>query len=335
MFSVLCGAVIGAGFLSGAELIVFFGADNFVFPLALAGALFACCFACFFLNEKSETVEIAVHADGGFFEAAGYVAAFIFLSGMLAGLDETANIGFFRKFPAVSVLALIFAVVYSRRGGRGLVRLNVVLTPVSVVIVNAFIILAAINGDFAARENNAVAFTANRLPELKKCVNAALYAFMNVFAASPALKVFAREKDKKTLVLSSAAFGAYAFVQAAVILFAISGMRSAVASETPVLAAFGNSRYGFLLRGAVFLGIFTSFYSFFLPVYDGMRKKRGEVAAFGVILAAFMLSRIGFSRVISRLYPVAGAFGGAFCVKNFLSVLKKRSIKNRSLNDNI
>ena len=50
----LCGAVIGAGFLGGAELAEFFGAAGYAPFLALSGALFFIGFFVVFAREKKK-----------------------------------------------------------------------------------------------------------------------------------------------------------------------------------------------------------------------------------------------------------------------------------------
>ena len=181
---------MGAGFLSGAEPVVFFGTENFVAPLLFAASLFALSLGFLFAYERGlksgnslsaadknalngAIIQSGKAADAGkngldraanksgsllkraekgkkseqekrdFFFAAAYIADFVFLSGMIAGLDASAeNInGAARGFPVVSLLSLLFAFFYSAKGG-GLEKINLVLSPLSVFIVNAFIVYA-------------------------------------------------------------------------------------------------------------------------------------------------------------------------------------------------
>lgn len=402
VFSSLCGAIVGAGFLSGAEPVIFFGTENFVAPLLFAAALFALSLGFLFAYERNaESGNSLSAADNtalkngnglkraekgvfgerkkgdGFFTAAAYIADFVFLSGMIAGLDACAeNINeAARGFPVVSLLSLLFAFFYCAKGGGGLEKINLVLSPLSVFIVNAFIVYAFVRaraggaqitaavGNLAA--DGAVGATlpsgvtpsagVNGVSVLNGAAGATqsasgavvtagaffaaasravLYVFMNVFAAAPAVKYVIKGKSKKTLALSAVAFGAFSFVQTAAILLVVR-VSGGSSSAVPIISAFSGLKGSFLVRFAVFTGIFTSFYSFFLPVYDGAIKKAGKKAGFWVIAAAFALSRVGFDKVIAYLYPIVGAFGGAYFIKTAKYSLVKRGIKKRVKTDNI
>lgn len=396
VFSSLCGAIVGAGFLSGAEPVIFFGTENFVAPLLFAAALFALSLGFLFAYERNaesgnslsaaaktalkngnglKRAEKGVFGErkkgDGFFTAAAYIADFVFLSGMIAGLDACAeNInGVVRGFPVVSLLSLLFAFFYCAKGGGGLEKINLVLSPLSVFIVNAFIVYAFVRARAGGAQITAA--VGNLSADGAVCVTpsagvngvsgfngaagatqsasgavvtagaffaaasrAVLYVFMNVFAAAPAVKYVIKGKSKKTLALSAVAFGAFSFVQTAAILLVVrvcGGSNSAV----PIISAFSGLKGSFLVRFAVFTGIFTSFYSFFLPVYDGAIKKTGKKAGFLVIAAAFALSRVGFDKVIAYLYPIVGAFGGAYFIKTAKYSLVKRGIKKRVKTDTI
>ena len=157
---------------------------------------------------------------------------------------------------------------------------------------------------------------------------------MNVFAAAPAVRYVIKGKSKKTLTIAAVAFGAFSFVQTAAILAVVRAYGSGN-SAVPIISAFSGLKGAFLVRFAVFAGIFTSFYSFFLPVYDGAKKRAGKKAGFLVVAAAFALSRVGFDRVIAYLYPIVGAFGGAYFIKTAKYSLVKLGIKKRVKTDNI
>lgn len=406
---------MGAGFLSGAEPVVFFGTENFVAPLLFAAALFALSLGFLFAYERelksgnslsaadknalnraiiqrgkaadagkngldraankrgsllkrAEKDKKSEREKGDFFSAAAYIADFVFLSGMIAGLDASAeNInGAAGGFPVVSLLSLLFAFFYSAKGG-GLEKINLVLSPLSVFIVNAFIVYAFVRakavgaqitatvgnpaavsavcvtpsaaGNGAAVVNGAAGATLSssavvNAGAFSAAAKAVLYVFMNVFAAAPAVRYVIKGKSKKTLTIAAVAFGAFSFVQTAAILAVVRAYGSGN-SAVPIISAFSGLKGAFLVRFAVFAGIFTSFYSFFLPVYDGAKKRAGKKAGFFVVAAAFALSRVGFDRVIAYLYPIVGAFGGAYFIKTAKYSLVKLGIKKRVKTDNI
>lgn len=338
VFFTICGAVVGAGFLSGAEPVGFFGSQGYLIPALLAGITFAVFFCAFFSADKNGSAG-KIGEGGGFFYALTVLSDFILLSGMLAGLDAAVyGVKLISDLRLASLGSLAFAFVYSRRGGKGLEKINRVLTPVSIVVVNAFLIAAFFSGKYYTNAPTA----ASGVPAAGAVINAFLYAFMNVFAAIPAVRYCAEKNDKKTLSVASAAFGAFAFIETVFVLYTISRCGGAFFSEVPVIYAFNGSRYAVILKTAIFIGIFTSFYSFFLPVYDCVRLKKGKPAAYAVIAAAFVLSGIGFDKTIKYLYPVVGACGGAYFIKLARSLLKQgkslpqknAGIKIRPFSDN-
>lgn len=219
---------------------------------------------------------------------------------------------------------MIFAFAYSEKGGAGLERINAVATPVALVAVNCFLLSYLFKNkiDFSyAQAENVCA------------VKPVLYVFMNVFAAMPSLRYAKLGKDNKTSTLASVLFGAYVFLQSTLILLVVISAKTA-GKPVPVVAAFIDSRYVFVLKIAMFLSVFTSFYCFFLPVCDGAKKVGGNKFAFFVVAAAFVLSRAGFLSVIKYLYPVVGAAGVAAFIKIFIRALKNKGIKRENLTDN-
>lgn len=318
IFCSISGAIAGAGFLSGAELVCFFGTENFIFSAAFASALFAILLAVFFKCGR-----FCFDGDGDvFIRAALYFSDFIFLVGCFAALDSVFECENFR-FPFFSIASVIFAFAYSAKGGAGLERINAVATPVALVAVNCFLLSYLFKNkiDFSyAQAENVCA------------VKPVLYVFMNVFAAMPSLRYAKLGKDNKTSTLASVLFGTYVFLQSTLILLVVISAKTA-GNPIPVVAAF-DSRYVFVLKIAMFLSVFTSFYCFFLPVCDGAKKVGGNKFAFFVLAVAFVLSRAGFLSVIKYLYPVVGAAGVAAFIKIFIRALKNKGIKRENLTDN-
>ena len=84
----LCGAVIGAGFLGGAELAEFFGAAGYAPFLALSGALFFIGFFVVFAREKKKAELPVSEKEESLTVKAFFAAELIFSSAMLAGVNE-------------------------------------------------------------------------------------------------------------------------------------------------------------------------------------------------------------------------------------------------------
>lgn len=325
VFLAICGAVAGAGFLSGAEAVAFFGVSGFVFPLVITAAVFTVCLINFFTAKK-----IAENNENkDFFRFLSVIADFILLCGMLAALDAVFNLFLpLVSFPFASISALLFAFIYSSRGGK-LDGINRVLTPFSIIVVNLFALIALKN-----KIGRVTSFITGK-PSWRALINAFSYAFMNVFAAAPTIERAVTDKKKKTLYFAAALFGLYVFIQLFVIMAVVVSVDGAATTPLPLISACGKS---VLLAIAILAGIFTSFYSYFLPVYNEVKEKKGTIFAILSVFCAFALSRIGFSRAVSLFYPLIGAIGAVWFVKLFIknrSAKKKNNrIKKSLFNDN-
>lgn len=320
VFCSVSGAIVGAGFLSGAELVCFYGTENFFATAAFASVMFAVTLASFF---KCETSRLDGENDV-FIKIASYSADFIFLAGCFAALDAVFNKENTGGFPFASVASAVFAFAYSSKGGKGLEKVNAIATPVALAAVNCFLIVYLLKKPSG--------FTCAQTVKVN-VIKPILYVFMNVFAATPALRYVKKDKTQKETTAASILFGAFAFLQSVLILSVAIAAKTA-GNTVPVVAAFEGAKYSFVLKIAMSLSVFTSFYSFFLPVYDGASRVGGRKFGGFVVAAAFFLSRAGFSKVIKYLYPAVGAAGVTAFIKILVATVKNKGIKNASLTDN-
>ena len=132
----LVGTTMGAGFLTGAELVRFFGGQGYLCAFALSCALYggAC---AFFLRLGKKYGGFAGAMQALFRGAAKAVTclllavSFVPCAGMLAGLDAL----FAQVRPLGSLLGLVVVLVFLSRGFKGIGLLNVLLVPLLLVFV--------------------------------------------------------------------------------------------------------------------------------------------------------------------------------------------------------
>ena len=125
----IVGGTIGAGFITGAELVRFFGVNNFLLPLMLSCALFfLLCILYLYLGKKYGGFEsvLRVVGWGGLFRFAVLFCAFVSSAGMLAGLDALLP----RLSPLLSVCGIVCSVFFLEKGMKGISALNLFLVPV-------------------------------------------------------------------------------------------------------------------------------------------------------------------------------------------------------------
>ncbi len=290
----IVGTSIGAGFLSGAELVRFFGTERVLLPVLLSSAVFFCLSALFLrLGKKYNGMEGALHALFGRaakgMEVLFAALSFIPCAGMLAGLDAL----FPALSPLISLSGLGLVLCFLRRGMGGISLLNSLLVPVLLL----FVLLS---------RGGTLFFPGRTGHDL-----GVLYAGMNSFLALPVLLEAGREAKRP--VLSAFLASAVVCVSALFVLGRIfSEGAGALDAELPFLYAM-RGRKSFFAASA--LAILTSLGSALYPLLRLCeRAKRKNAAKGGVLFAAFLFSRLGLAGIVRFFYPAVGALGLLFSV---------------------
>ncbi len=298
----LVGTVVGAGFVSGAELVRFFPHEGFLPCLAVAAGVFALCFfALCRLGAAYGGWQGVLRARFG--RAAGAVRLFMLAcsfavtAAMLAGFDAVAADGFGVRLP-LSLLLLPLLYALSRRGVKGLAALNLALVPCMLA--------------FFASALPALAVTPLAAPAdaFSALGGALLYAGMNAFLAAPvACDAGAAGGGCGGCFAAAAVIG----VCAAAVLAAVAREgANALGAELPFLAAVGKTQAlarAFSLVSAC--GIVTTLFSSYYPLHAAAAK-RARAVRFAVPAAAFALSRWGMGGIVGAVYPWLGGAGLLF-----------------------
>ena len=294
----IVGTSIGAGFLSGAELVRFFRVKSVLPALVLSFLLFFALTSLFLLLGKrhggyTKTMGELFGRGGKWMRTVISLLSFVPCAGMLAGLDALAP-----KFsPLLSLLGLAAVLLFLRKGTRGITLLNCILVPVLV----AFVLIFARGGTLVS-------------PLPAGAGMGALYAGMNVLLAVPVLLDVGAEAERP--VLSALFASLLIFLCACAVLGAIFREgESAVGAELPFLCAMRGNKIFYVASG---LAIVTSLGSALYPLLalcEGLPSPKTKNAARGVVLAAaFGLSRLGLSGIVRLLYPALGGVGLAFSI---------------------
>ncbi len=302
---IIAGGAIGAGFISGAELVRFFHTPFFFFPVLLSAALFCLQCALFLkLGKKyggyEETLRAVFGKCAGAVKIASLSLCLIPCAGMLAGLDALFPAG----KPLLSVLGLFFTSLVLTRGVKGVSAVNLVLVPVLLVFVFAF------GGG-------------NLSDFLPSCPNGfagfgggTVYAGMNAFLLAPVLLDLGKEVTRPYLSALAAA------LVIAAASFAILGSiyragENALRAEMPFLYVMrGRKAFSLMVALAIVTSLASSLYPL-LKACDALKSRKKYAAKGIVLLAAFALSRFGLTGIVSVFYPAEGILGllfSAFCV---------------------
>lgn len=299
----IVGTTIGAGFLTGAELVRFFRAENFLFPVFFSSAIFfGMCLLFLSEGRKHGGYRGALSAlfgkREGIAETVAALFSFIPCAGMLAGLDAILP----AFSPLLSLIGLAVGVTVLGKGTKGISLFNLILVPLLLLFIfvfgrgdKSFFYPSVGNSGFAG---------------------GAVYAGMNAFLAAPVL--MDAGKDMKKILPPAILSALFVAVSALWILGGIYREGAgAINAEMPYLYVMRGKKIFFV---AVACAILTSFVSALYPPYRLCDRAKGhkKTAAKGfVLLAAFSLSRFGLTGIVNYFYPALGVAGlclSAFCI---------------------
>lgn len=311
---VTVGSVIGAGFISGRELVGFFGSENFFFPLIFTTVGFFLCLSVLYtLGNRYVTLSSlnkSLLNGSKYFDYAVYFSSFVSVCGLLAVLDEVGNgITFFNGFPILSFAAIIVLSTVSRYGIRGVEKISIVLVPVIIVAVN---VLVFVNGNFSF--TGAEVFSTGG-------VKTVLYVAMNCFINLPAIVDVAGKKNKKFLYFSAAVVSTILFVQAFLILSVVK-TAGTFQSAMPLYDALKSGKYIGVYTLCVLAAVTSSLVSAYYPLYSSARRKGGALGVALLGISAFVCSRLGLKNIVDYVYPVVGAAGTLYLIKCIIFLIR-------------
>jgi len=311
----ILGAIIGAGFASGQELISFFGLGTSPIIIASLAAVLIFLVSSLFLflgsklNAKNVT-EVNTALVGKFHfvaDAVLLVNSLIILSAMLGAVNSLGSSVISPTFsPLYAVVVGTIAVVVALKGAKGLMVANKIVSPLMV----AALIFVAIFTIFTVSNTVAIPF---RLGSIWTVI---VYVCMNMMLASTVVTTLGK-MDKKTIFLSS---GVASLCMGVLIFVLMSALNNwgVEGSTMPVLdmAALIHPAIYWVMVVVLAAGIFTTLLtamtglvSWFEGIFGGKL-----FSAFIVIGAGFVLSNLGFATVVRVLYPIIGILGVVYTV---------------------
>lgn len=320
----MLGAIIGAGFLSGAEPVDFFGTENIlpsvIFGTAVMAVALTGCFYCFKkLQNKGCGVE-KLFGSTRAYSVAVVTAGFVFTASMLAGLDALWNsFNFLNGVPVLSTITVILICTFSAYGVKGLEKFNLVLMPMIIIGVNLLI--------FGRFELN-VGKIKMLLP--KNVLYILLYVFLNLFISVPVMKECAKNKGGKTLVFASITVALLIGLQLAIILCALNG-GVFTNVEMPLFVAITASGFSTTYYLGLLFGSVTSAFSAYFPVYEFARKKGGRYGIAISGIAVMIISRLGLNKIVKYLYPLIAIFGLIYFISLLCSIKNKHYADNKNI----
>ncbi len=299
-FMVIVGTVIGSGFLSGKEIVVFFSrfGNMSYFCIFIAFFLF---FALFYYFLKFGDIIVDKLSKSKFSNILNCFICFTLSSAMFAGIFSLVEDMHFVIKLATMLIVFVYACRVAIKGASLLERLNLILVPIMIIflLINLIRLFSVKSGSL---------FLGGFYPfSLFFCI---LYVVLNTSNSAIVISSFGKDLSNKQKVQVSF-FSALALCL--ILLFAniVLLQNSFVFGEDmPILELFVGPQK-FVMSLIILLGCVTTLFSL---VYSNTGSLRGVcnnnifVLFIGVVMP-FALSFMGFGFIVSKFYPLTSVLG--------------------------
>ena len=285
-FSII-GAVIGAGFISGREIMKFFYGKNLIISVSVVFlSLFTFIYIILKIDDKKTSWLIEKST------ALIYLFNVLIMASMFSATQSLATQLLPIKYlPSVIPIAIAgISTWICFNGIDKLESVNSILIPVMMVV---FFI--------------AVIFTYNReniyIADNVFSIDVVSYASMNIFLAQPFLLNVKKEKNKFSPFF--VAFFSAIILSVAIFAFLLILSDDCLNCDIPLIYLTKNSSFlSALITIIVFLSILTTVISVQFPFGCILKNKFSCVPMVIVTVIAFAISKIGFYMIVDKVYPV-------------------------------
>lgn len=295
------GTVVGSGFASGKEIFVYFtrfGQLSFLYIL-LACLLFFLIF--YFFLTKGERV-LKKFDKLPFLTPLMLFVSLTFCASMFAGIK---NLFFYFPVWLYYVLFLILlacCIFVTFKGIKGLEKINLFLMPITMIV---FIVVLG----FGLASSSVISYQTTSWAGVLYCpLYVALNTCMEGIIISKAGMNLSKKQAFWASLLSSGLIFVFLFVGNLVLIKNGDMLDSAM----PFLSIAGKNVFVFMLCYCVILiGCFTTLISLCYTLKIAFQKvlKNNVAATLVAVLLPLCISILGFSQIVSFLYPIASVLG--------------------------
>jgi len=323
----LVGAIVGAGFASGREVLSFFGDSPSIFIAPIVGAVFFLGSILFLSVGRKVRADNITQANllimGNKHIAADIFLLFngvVILGGKLAAMNSLFVMVLFDVPFMYSIITGLLCAALVMKGVKGLLKSNAVLTPLVTAIMIVICVFAIVRGG-GSQGSNIRVFA----PPLLSFPMILVYMSMNMMLASTVLNTI-WGFNKRQIVLSSAIAGAVVAGLMAVLIFALNSGDYDTVMPLITMALSGGAILFYFAVAAIALSIFTSMMTAMIGLNSWLKPLTGgkwySIAV--VLVAGLILSMLGFENVVGFLYPVIGVIGFAYIVWCIVYLCKEK-----------
>ncbi len=296
------GTVVGSGFSSGKEIMVFFsrfGGMSYVY-ISLAGVLFFALFYFFLSRGKKISATFEKYK---FLNLIVVFISLIFCSSMFAGIKNL-----FSYFPNwaehLAILLLILMTIFvTLHGISGLEKANFLLMPLTSVLFFVVLLFEI----FSSSKNMMLGTSA-----WAGALYCPLYVALNTCMSGLIICKSGEALSKRQKLLASALATGLLLCFLFLGNFVLQKNGEFVISEMPFLAIAAKNPWTFAISYFVILvGCFTTLISLCFTLkssFDRILKDKVFSAVLAVMIP-FAISSLGFSQIVSLLYPICSVLG--------------------------
>jgi len=325
-FLVTIGTVIGSGFLSGKEIVVFFSRFGiFSFPCIIIAFFLFWGLFYFFLIQGDKAINRLENSHLA--NILNIVICLILSSAMLAGSIDL--ISFAGNFISTLVLMLILACCFLiiKRGAKSLEKLNLLLVPLMVFILLVCIMKIIFTGHLSLR-NPSFSYLG--------IFYSVMYVVLNTSNSGIVIAHMGKgltRKQKVRVSFFSALVLCVILLLANTVLLQNEGV---FAEDMPLLALFSGSQK-VIMQVVILFGCVTTLFSLVYSVSLGLRglfKSATSKFALSVVFP-LVVSFLGFGVIVTNFYPVTSVLGAYLLFDLFLLPFFKQTyqrIHNRGKN---
>lgn len=334
---VVLGAIIGAGFASGKEIVSFFGKSGYLaIPFFLVvGGLFLFFFYVFCKLGKMirpRSISDLTNAMFGRFGVAvdfGFIlSSFITLSSMLAGCDSVGLLVFGENynFCYVSILTAMLVCVIVFFGLKYVYKITNIISTITVSMILLVIVLFMFSSNIETVSSTNLNFNF-----ISTLIFSVLYVSMNTFSNIFIVSKSSEYMDKKQIGLANGiSSGVIMLIITLILLSVMKGGDAIFTSDMPIVSmAFSISGVlGNVYSIVLWLAIFTTICVTAYTIVEWLNKyiKNKFICSVIVLTLGFIFSRFGFSTIVDVFYPIEGVFGAVFIIFSIIYYFKNKSI---------
>lgn len=292
-FAIL-GSYLGIGFLSGREIILYFYNTNIFISAALSFVVYFTLTSLILIMDfknRSRMYKI--------FEVVIYLFDFILLAGSLSAVETIFTFLFSSKInPTIaSITLLIFLNLIMLNDIRGVKAIGGALVPI--IILTIIITLFKVNIELDFKNCN---FSPRKI---------ITYSGFNLVISIPTIGSLGKNEKAVSCVFIALLSSLLLSVLIIVLYGLIQTHYNGNNQDFPIMSILSNQKFLYLsFIISMLLGIISTSSNVYFPLYNMFSNNVfGFLGRIIVGLFAILLSRLGFSLIIDKIYPIIGVIG--------------------------